>query len=101
MEPVLPEGAWVLVARPLRKFPQLGQVVVVEHPDRAGFELIKRVSALSRERRLIWVSGDNALASTDSEEFGPLPLELLRGVAVARIRPRPWRWLRAEPHRLG
>ncbi|HVB52577.1 MAG TPA: nickel-type superoxide dismutase maturation protease [Candidatus Acidoferrales bacterium] len=101
MEPLLPEGAWVLVGRLGPRGPRLGQVVVVEHPERTGFELIKRVSAVSRERRLVWIAGDNRRASTDSEEFGPVPLGLVRGVVRVRVRPLPWHWLRADPSRLG
>ncbi|MGC1184996.1 MAG: nickel-type superoxide dismutase maturation protease [Candidatus Dormiibacterota bacterium] len=101
MEPTLKEGAWVLVRRPRRVDPKLGQVVVVEHPQRPGFELIKRVSAVSRERRLLWVSGDNLGASSDSEGFGALPCGLLRGVVLARVRPLPWRWLRADPSQIA
>ncbi|HUY09721.1 MAG TPA: nickel-type superoxide dismutase maturation protease [Candidatus Dormibacteraeota bacterium] len=100
MEPTLPEGAWVLVSLVAPGGPRLGQVVVVEHPRRAGFELIKRVSAVSRERRLIWVAGDNRRASTDSEDFGPVPRELVRGVVRACVRPLPWHWLRPDPSRL-
>jgi len=101
MEPSLPNGAWV-VARPVRSGdPKLGQVVVVEHPYRPGFELIKRVSAVSRERGLLWIAGDNRLQSTDSEEFGALPLSLLRGVVVAQVRPLPWCWLRADPSQIA
>jgi len=101
MEPGLPEGAWVLVGRPATGGPRLGQLVVVEHPQRAQFELIKRVSAVSRERSLVWVAGDNRGASTDSEDFGPLRLDSVRGVVLARVRPLPWRWLRPDPRRLG
>jgi inner membrane protease subunit 1 len=101
MEPTLPEDAWVLVGRVAARGPRLGQVVVVEHPHRAGFELIKRVSAVSRERGLLWIAGDNRNASTDSEDFGPLSLGLVRGVVLARLRPLPWRWLRPDPGRLG
>ena len=101
MEPSLPDGAWV-VARPVRSGdPKLGQVVVVEHPYRPGFELIKRVSAVSRERGLLWIAGDNRLQSTDSEEFGALPLLRLRAVVVMRIRPWPWLWLGADSRHLG
>lgn len=101
MEPTLPPGAWVLVGRPHRGGPRLGQVVVVEHPRRAGFELIKRIGAVSRERGLIWVVGDNRLASTDSDDFGPLPVGSVRGLVLARIRPGPIRWLRPDPSQLS
>jgi nickel-type superoxide dismutase maturation protease len=101
MEPLLPSGAWVLVRRRPRGLPRLGQVVVVEHPHRSGFELVKRVGAVSRERRLIWVLGDNRTASTDSDQFGPLPAEALRGLVVARIRPGPLLWLGTNPSQLG
>ena len=100
MAPLLPSGAWVLVRRAPRRLPRLGQVVVVVHPHRPGFELVKRVGAVSRERRLIWVLGDNRAASTDSDQFGPLPAEALRGVAVARLRPGRPLWLGADPGRL-
>jgi nickel-type superoxide dismutase maturation protease len=101
MEPCLGDGAWVLARRPVAGDPRLGQVVLVEHPLRPGFDLIKRVSAVSRERELVWVAGDNRERSSDSEEFGPLPLGLLRGVVLARVRPLPWRWLRADPSQIA
>ncbi|MGH7643878.1 MAG: nickel-type superoxide dismutase maturation protease [Candidatus Dormibacteria bacterium] len=101
MEPQLPEGAWVLVGPAAPGGLRLGQVVVVEHPQRPGFELIKRVSAISRERQLIWVAGDNQVASTDSEDFGPVPLPLVRGVVRVLVKPFPSRWLRPDPSRLG
>ncbi|MGA7087117.1 MAG: nickel-type superoxide dismutase maturation protease [Candidatus Dormiibacterota bacterium] len=100
MEPTLRSGDWVVVARTPRRGPRLGQVVVVEHPDRPGFELVKRVSALSRERHLLWVAGDNRSSSTDSDDFGPLGQAALRGVVLVRVRPGPWRWLRPDPGRL-
>lgn len=100
MEPGLPPGSWLLVVGAGVTSPKVGQVVVAEHPDRPGFELIKRVSALSRERGLLWLAGDNPWASTDSDEFGPVPIRLLRGVALLRLKPTPWRWLAAEPDRI-
>ncbi len=101
MEPTLPDRAWILVGPVLNSGPRLGQVVVLEHPHRPGFELVKRVSAVSHERRLVWVAGDNRGASTDSEDFGPVPERLIRAAVLARVRPLPWRWLRPAPCRLG
>lgn len=33
----------------------------------------------------VWVSGDNALNSRDSREFGPIPMGLVRGKVFARV----------------
>ncbi len=101
MRPCLPPGAWVLVGPARRRLPRLGQVVVVEHPQRPGFELLKRVSAVSRRPPLIWVLGDNRAASSDSQDFGPLPPGALRGVAWLRLRPLPPLWLSADLRRLA
>ncbi|CAL1695389.1 unnamed protein product [Somion occarium] len=35
----------------------------------------------------IWLSGDNANASRDSREYGPVPMALVRGKFVARVWP--------------
>jgi nickel-type superoxide dismutase maturation protease len=100
MEPLLPDGAWVLLLPRPGRLPRLGQVVVAEHPARPGFELIKRVASLSRDRGLVWLAGDNRSASTDSEDFGPLPVALVVGPVVAVVRPGPPRLVRTEPRRL-
>ncbi len=44
-----------------------------------------------------YVLGDNRSGSTDSRAFGPVDADLVRGVVVARIRPRLRLGLRAEP----
>ncbi|HEY6537885.1 MAG TPA: nickel-type superoxide dismutase maturation protease [Candidatus Dormibacteraeota bacterium] len=100
MGPLLPEGAWILVRAQGAAGPRLGQVVVAEHPSRPGLELVKRVAAVSSERQLLWLAGDNRDASTDSDDFGPVPWRLLRGVVLLRVRPLPWLWLRPDPSRL-
>ena len=71
MEPLLPDGAWVLLLPRPGRLPRLGQVVVAEHPARPGFELIKRVASLSRDRGLVWLAGDNRSASTQPADPAP------------------------------
>jgi signal peptidase I len=47
MEPALLPGDWVIAVR--TRHPSRGDVVVVPHPHRAGFELVKRVVGLAGE----------------------------------------------------
>ena len=84
MAPMLAPGDWALVATPsgFRR----NDVVVVEHPGRPGFEMVKRLVGCPGDRvgdRTLgedefWVEGDFAPASTDSRQFGPV-----RGEALA------------------
>jgi nickel-type superoxide dismutase maturation protease len=99
MAPTLLEGDWVLVAVP-RRF-RRGQVVVVEHPGRPGYELIKRIVAIPGDeidRRVLrsdefWIEGDDPSASTDSRHFGPVRRDHLRARVVAVYRPMSRRGL--------
>ena len=43
MRPTLEPGEWALAVAPRGDL--LGEVVVVEHPERPGFEMVKRVVA--------------------------------------------------------
>jgi signal peptidase I len=83
MAPTLAPGDRALaVAR--RKY-SVGDVVVLEHPGRPGYEIVKRLIAIPGDRvgeRVLraneyWVEGDLASASTDSRQFGPV-----RGAAL-------------------
>jgi nickel-type superoxide dismutase maturation protease len=82
-----------------------GSLVVVEHPGRPGYDMVKRVEGLPDEDRggrtlgqgEFWLAGDNPDASTDSRTFGPVPREAIRGVVRARYWPRP-RWFGSEGH---
>jgi inner membrane protease subunit 1 len=84
MMPTLLPGDWAL-AVPVRRF-ERGQVVVVEHPGRPGYELVKRITAAPGERvgeRTLgldefWIEGDRGDVSTDSRHFGPVTREALR-----------------------
>ena len=94
MSPTLEPGDWALavaVGRRLRP----GDAVVVEHPSRPGFEIVKRIIAgpgqLTADGRLLrpdefWVEGDNRDASTDSRHFGPVT----RDRVLAEVRLVYW-----------
>jgi mitochondrial inner membrane protease subunit 2 len=85
MRPTLEAGDWAIAVRARRL--HRGDVVVVEHPDRVGFELVKRVTHLPGDAApdglglvdRVWVEGDDPEGSSDSRTFGPVPLGLVRG----------------------
>jgi signal peptidase I len=93
MRPALEPGEWAL-ATPASSF-RRGDVVVVEHPERQGFEMVKRVVGVPGDRAPnggvlgegeFWVQGDSADSSTDSRSFGAVRREHLR----ARVRIVYW-----------
>jgi nickel-type superoxide dismutase maturation protease len=86
MRPTLEPGEWAVAVRP--RSPRPGDVVVLEHPGRAGFELVKRVVAAGPDGA-VRVRGDDPEASTDSRTFGPVPSGSIRGRIVAVY--HPWR----------
>jgi nickel-type superoxide dismutase maturation protease len=94
MAPMLAPGDWALTI-PLRR-PRIGDVVVVEHPGRPGYEMVKRITAGPGDRvgdRTLdldgwWVEGDFATASTDSRQFGPVRRNGLKGKVVLVYWPR-------------
>jgi signal peptidase I len=98
MSPALMPGDWALAVRPGRV--RRRDVVVVEHPGRPGFELVKRVVAVPGERAPHgailgpgewWVEGDSSGQSTDSRHFGLVRTEQLRAT-VRLIYWPPSRW---------
>ncbi len=93
MSPTLEPGDFALAVTPGRL--RRGDVVVIEHPDRPGFELVKRITGLPDEMApdggileadRYWVEGDNPEASTDSRHFGPVPIDRVK----ARVRVVFW-----------
>jgi type IV secretory pathway protease TraF len=93
MRPGLEPGDWAL-AVPASRFHR-GDIVVVEHPGRDGFEMVKRVAAvpgdIAPDGRVLggdefWVLGDSSEASTDSRAFGAVPRARLK----ARVRLVYW-----------
>ena len=85
MRPTLEPGDWAIAVRVRRL--RRGDVVIVEHPDRVGFELVKRVTHLPGDVApdglglvdRVWVEGDDPEGSSDSRTLGPVPLGLVRG----------------------
>jgi signal peptidase I len=88
MAPTLVPGDWALVITPSEY--RVGDVVVVEHPGRPGYEMVKRILGAPGDEvdgRILgeweyWVEGDFAQASTDSRQFGPVTEDELRAKLV-------------------
>lgn len=90
-----------------------GDLLVVESPLARGQMVCKRLLGLpgdvvcvdptgrlapSGEHVLVppghvWIAGDNAAWSRDSREYGPVPMALVRGRIVARVRAARSRFL--------
>ena len=76
MTPGLPAGTVVVALRWPRKC-KVGDVVILTHN---GLEKIKRITQLQDGQ--IFVAGDNPAASTDSRQFGWLPLSAVKARVV-------------------
>lgn len=94
MVPTLLPGDWALAVA-TRSIGR-GDVVVVEHPERTGYEMVKRVVGRPGEHvggRLLgddewWVEGDRSDASTDSRHFGPVRRDGLKAKVLLVYAPR-------------
>ena len=86
---------WQLVTTPL----SIGDVVVLQHPHRTG-TVCKRVVGLPGDTVLrprqgllvipnghVWVEGDNPANSSDSRNYGTVPMALIQGRVVGRVWP--------------
>jgi signal peptidase I len=99
MAPTLVPGDWALVVTPDRF--HRDDVVVVEHPQRPGYEIVKRLIGIpggtvgGRELGAdeYWVEGDFAHRSTDSREFGPVSRSNVKAKVVLVYWPRERRRL--------
>jgi nickel-type superoxide dismutase maturation protease len=79
MLPTLRDGDWLLALRTRRIRP--GQIVLAWHPQRPGFQLVKR--ATRRVPGGWWLESDfpDAPGATDSSRFGPVPEDQI----IARV----------------
>lgn len=93
-----PGDRLVVWSRPLGPppWPAVGDVVAVTDPRVPNRTLVKRVAAVDRATGTLDVRGDDPDASTDSRDFGPVPLAAVVGRAVYRYGPNgrtgpgPW-----------
>jgi nickel-type superoxide dismutase maturation protease len=67
-----------------RSHPQVGDLVVLQHPDRANLQIIKRVVSVKKDGSC-YVLGDNLVESTDSRAFGFVSPELILGKITSRF----------------
>lgn len=81
MEPALREGEWIIARRGGRV--AVGDIVVLEHPQRSGMLIVKRVARIGHDG--FWVLGDAPGASTDSRHFGAVAGVV--GPVIWRVRP--------------
>jgi nickel-type superoxide dismutase maturation protease len=69
------------------RHPRLGEVVLAADPRKPERELIKRVTSIDEATASAELRGDDPAASTDSREFGAVPLSAIRWRAVFRYWP--------------
>jgi inner membrane protease subunit 1 len=87
---------WLKNLAGLNTEPRVGDIVVAKSPTDSTQTVCKRVIALSGQKSpsgktvppgRVWLEGDNKLNSTDSRDYGPVPLALIEGKVVCRIWP--------------
>ncbi len=86
MEPTLVDGQGLVAVASSRA--RVGQIRCVEHPDRPGFWLVKRVSEVHRDGTMSVLSDNRESTRADSRTFGPVPAAGSY-LVVLRI-PRRW-----------
>ena len=67
--------------------PRPGEVVLAADPRQPDRELIKRVASVDEAASSVELRGDAPEASTDSREFGAVPLSAIQWRAVIRYWP--------------
>lgn len=86
MLPLLQPGQEVLID-PFayqKRDPQVGEIIVAEHPQRPGFRIIKRIEIVLPNAQYV-LYGDNRAESSDSRQFGPVARSHLLGRVTCRF----------------
>lgn len=102
MEPTIVSNDIVLtehISVTLKKFKK-GDIIVCKSPSNPRQYICKRVVAMPGDKIRcngfltkvipqghVWLEGDNKKNSTDSRDYGPVPIGLIRSRAVGRIFP--------------
>ncbi len=63
--------------------PQVGDIVVVYHPEQLDLKIIKRVGELLGNG--LFLTSDNASAGSDSRQFGAVGLDMVIGRVNGRF----------------
>ena len=86
MLPLLQPGEEILVNLSAYKksFPEVGDIVVANHPERPNFQIVKRVT-LVKENGRCFLTGDNLVESTDSYSFGAVSFSDIVGKVTSRF----------------
>ena len=88
MSPTLEHGDWLIVdpGAYQNEPPQVGDVVVAQHPFQSDVKIVKRITAVIDPNKY-HLQGDNpsSLESSDSRTFGPLPISHIQGQVTRRI----------------
>ena len=86
MEPALQIGDHVMVDIRVYRHrpPQVGEVIVFVHPSDPAIRMIKRVAEAPKGTAgdALFVLGDDLENSSDSRQWGPVPLTAVRGKAL-------------------
>jgi hypothetical protein len=72
MEPTLIDGQGLVAVR--SGSARVGQLRCLEHPDRPGFWLVKRVSEVHGDGTMSVLSDNPSATLADSRSFGPVPV---------------------------
>ena len=82
MWPTLVDGTTVKFEILGDKYPEVGQIVLAQHPLRKDTKIIKRIQSLDKNK--VFLVGDNPdpTASEDSHNFGVIALSSVRAILV-------------------
>jgi signal peptidase I len=83
MAPALQPEDHVLVRR--TRSVRTGDIVAVTDPRQPGRSVLKRVAEV--RDKSVFLLGDNAEQSTDSRQWGPVPITSVQGKAIYRYAP--------------